>query len=145
MIYSNHPNYPKLLILFNRNFIFRVDGISTAEKVKVLILGDSFVGKTSLLRTICKAPFTDYYIPTICENTVTTVEIRSRKVWLPAQARVTQTWGLMLLPVRIRRLLWTCGIRRGMSCRNALGSLLTQPQTLSWFASQLRCQPPLYP
>jgi GTPase SAR1 family protein len=40
------------------------------RRVKMLVVGDSYSGKTALLKAICKVPFVANYSPTVCESMI---------------------------------------------------------------------------
>ncbi|KAJ3200497.1 GTP-binding protein Rho1 [Entophlyctis luteolus] len=54
----------------------------TASKVKFVIVGDGFCGKTCLLIVYCRREFPEEYIPTVFENTNVDVEVDGQPVRL---------------------------------------------------------------
>lgn len=50
------------------------------ERLKVVIVGDGFCGKTCMVLRYTRNEFPDRYIPTVCEATTTSVKVERANV-----------------------------------------------------------------
>ena len=55
---------------------------SADVNIKVVVVGDGYVGKTCMIMSYCQDAFPEYYIPTVFDNYIATLEINGRPIRL---------------------------------------------------------------